>query len=115
MIYSNNKAEQTDSSLEDNTSTTSWNFDLWKELDPATIETRWVQREDSRPIIMSAAVSVNYVHMICLKYLLYIALFANGIMHIVSPIFSISSTNGFCAYDMSHLDFFLLPLIIATT
>ena len=64
MMYSNNKAEQTDSSLEDNTSTTSWNFDLWKELDPAYIETRWVQREDSRPIMMSAAVSV----ILCIYY-----------------------------------------------
>lgn len=80
MMYSNNKAEQTDSSLEDNTSTTSWNFDLWKELDPTYIETRWIQREDSRPIMMSAAVSINSVHMLCLTYPLYITLFANGIL-----------------------------------
>lgn len=34
---------------------TSFNFENWKELDPAYIEARWDNREQSRPIMMSAA------------------------------------------------------------
>ena len=36
---------------------TSFNFEYWKELDPSYIESRWANREASRPLMMSAAVS----------------------------------------------------------
>ena len=42
---------------------TSFNFDYWKELDPAYIESRWAEREEQRPILMSAAVGVVYLQL----------------------------------------------------
>ena len=41
---------------------TSWNYEYWTDLDPVYIQERWVQREQQRPIMMSAAVStLNYL------------------------------------------------------
>lgn len=34
---------------------TSFNFEVWKDLDPTYIESRWVAREESRAIMMTAA------------------------------------------------------------
>lgn len=50
-------AEQGSSAASDNHH--SFNGQEWKELNPTYIQERWVQREVQRPIMMSAAVSVQ--------------------------------------------------------
>lgn len=50
---------------------TSFNFEVWKDLDPTYIESRWVAREESRAIMMTAAVSIVhlslhfFMHVLC--------------------------------------------------
>ena len=76
MMYGSESNSQTDN---DQTKPSDWNFELWKDLDPDYIESRWIEREQSRPLMMCAVVSLFFyiiVHMIYnytdLQYLLCI-------------------------------------------
>ena len=57
MMYGSKSNTQTDN---DQAKPSDWNFELWKDLDPDYIESRWIEREQSRPLMMCAVVSLFF-------------------------------------------------------
>lgn len=53
MVMKENKSNDSDNTNDSNAM--HFDFNSWKKLDPTYIETRWANREQSRPIMMSAA------------------------------------------------------------
>ena len=57
MMYGSKNTTQTDN---DQAKPSNWDFELWKDLDPDYIESRWIEREQSRPLMMCAVVSLFF-------------------------------------------------------
>ena len=71
MMYGSKNNSQTDN---DQAKPSNWDFELWKDLDPDYIESRWIEREQSRPLMMCAVVSLFsyiFVYMISMQLCKY--------------------------------------------